>query len=883
MIKQESEKKGFELPEQLFGLDKDGFDQGEFVREFGAFFAPPKIDDESSGNTTSDNTNDLEIESLLSSFRAPESQLIPQPDSASDYQRALDILKGLKFGGFSLKEETQKPSQKQPPPTLFLPPESTMWNPETDYTQDTSLPYRMRVTGLPEYSRVETQIKVDLNIHPRPAGHLVHVSSDLIAKRKLCLKEGLEGVPEHIRRQMVYLDCYVVADSEDSLPCFKSCNICQKCIKRELKRALRRKNGLLEDGLNWVDVIPKKAIIFNLKEVVAVPESPDAILGSCGRVDLSARIVCYCRHHHAPHGFRLLFVLRDYSGAIVGRTFLAPIMIMDRKKTMEVPKRRSVDVNPLTPPLLDDESSDGKLAKRMRTSSGAVAVRRVDTGALPLSDSAALSYTGKLPTDSSMMPSFSGVLPKSVPAYAPAIQKVIPAEGPIRGGIEITLLGVNFRPGLQVKFGGTNALATHCWSESTIVTFLPPAASPGQVLVSFESEEGRADNSSVFTYTDDTDRQMIELALQIVGLKMNGKLEDARHIARRIVGTDLFDKAGGSSEATDGNYKQNLAFGASSEEEELLKLMNVCDLPESPLPNWQVCNREKQTMLHLACLKGFQRVVSALVTRGARVDCKDVNGYTPLHFAAMGGHTKVASILFKARANGALKTNGGLTAADLAGNLQIEALLREHLDDDLEGLASSGYGVLRSESMSLLLSFEEDGLRYHVSRMVERGEIADQRGKEREEVNTEFVDESDNADDEGDDGDSELPKYDDLYPGGKDVKSKTVEESEAPSEEAQLETEAESEESRTFNYYMYLTEKNKGAKFRNDKMLLFFWVPMLILFALVYVYSQFSGIAVLNERAEETVNYIREALYQFMIGKQRMETLINRQLGLESG
>ncbi|KAK7678243.1 hypothetical protein QCA50_018815 [Cerrena zonata] len=124
----------------------------------------------------------------------------------------------------------------------------------------------------------------------------------------------------------------------------------------------------------------------------------------------------------------------------------------------------------------------------------------------------------------------------------PSIQRIIPAQGPIRGGIEVTLLGFNFRPGLAVKFGSNNALATHCWSETTIVTYLPPASQPGQVLVSFENHEnmmlGGAQQQQVFTYTDDTDRQLIELALQIVGLKMNGKLEDAKNIAKRIVGSD---------------------------------------------------------------------------------------------------------------------------------------------------------------------------------------------------------------------------------------------------------------------------------------------------------------------------------------------------------
>ncbi|KAI7881167.1 hypothetical protein K492DRAFT_129222, partial [Lichtheimia hyalospora FSU 10163] len=39
----------------------------------------------------------------------------------------------------------------------------------------------------------------------------------------------------------------------------------------------------------------------------------------------------------------------------------------------------------------------------------------------------------------------------------------------------------------------------------------------------------------LFTYYNENDRALMELALQVVGLKMTGKVEDAREIAMRIV------------------------------------------------------------------------------------------------------------------------------------------------------------------------------------------------------------------------------------------------------------------------------------------------------------------------------------------------------------
>lgn len=268
---------------------------------------------------------------------------------------------------------------------------------------------------------------------------------------------------------------------------------------------------------------------------------------------------------------------------------------------------------------------------------------------------------------------------------SPCIQKIIPAQGPCRGGIEVTLLGYNFRPGLIVKFGAKNALATHCWSESTIVTYLPPSAHAGQVLVSFENEvidqAAIAQNQhTVFTYTDDTDRQLIELALQIVGLKMNGKLEDAKNIAKRIVGLDkntdgsnqgLPQQAnGGSHNASpmdqqehqmwyDNAHRavQTLTRSDLSTEEILINFMSLVDLPNCPIiiPNWNLANLQGQTLAHLACLKNYSKLVRFLISHGTKLNVKDNLGLTPFFMALTGGYRSLMELLLAYRPTWNLK------------------------------------------------------------------------------------------------------------------------------------------------------------------------------------------------------------------------------------
>ena len=94
----------------------------------------------------------------------------------------------------------------------------------------------------------------------------------------------------------------------------------------------------------------------------------------------------------------------------------------------------------------------------------------------------------------------------------PKIHRLIPAAGPTHGGIEVTILGENFHPVVQLNcvFGDVPASSTQRWSDNTLVCVLPPRAAPGVVAVWFEGFEKTNDPShpSLFTYTDESDRAL---------------------------------------------------------------------------------------------------------------------------------------------------------------------------------------------------------------------------------------------------------------------------------------------------------------------------------------------------------------------------------------
>jgi hypothetical protein len=102
--------------------------------------------------------------------------------------------------------------------------------------------------------------------------------------------------------------------------------------------------------------------------------------------------------------------------------------------------------------------------------------------------------------------------PPMAPVHQPRIHRLIPSSGPIIGGIEVTVLGSNFHPSLQLNctFGDAMASSTQRWSDNTLVCILPPRATSGVVAVWFNEIQKDEDGTPpcLFTYTDESDRAL---------------------------------------------------------------------------------------------------------------------------------------------------------------------------------------------------------------------------------------------------------------------------------------------------------------------------------------------------------------------------------------
>lgn len=341
------------------------------------------------------------------------------------------------------------------------------------------------------------------------------------------------------------------------------------------------------------------------------------------------------------------------------------------------------------------------------------------------------------PTTSNDFMNFDG--PEDVPM--PKMRRLIPGEGPMYGGVEITILGDGFYNGLTCLFGENPAIPTHYWSPTTLVCLLPPSPCPGPVVVSFKEHPlaglDGTEGVQLFTYQDDSDRALMELALQVVGLKMTGKLENAKQIAMRIVGGT--DNGSGQSSAPVAGTSVNMSANSSSVglsrqqairamtvlqnrgksrtqdfESMLIQFLRLLDF-ETQYSNDSISfrNRNGHTLLHLAVLLGFHRLVNVLIHRGIDVNSADRNGYTALHFSAWMGRMQISRMLLEAHADDEMRTNDDQSPVDLAlsrDQTDVATLLTSHretladetssTEDGAEDLVNSGRSISSQSSMT---------------------------------------------------------------------------------------------------------------------------------------------------------------------------------------
>ncbi|KAI8975294.1 hypothetical protein BDF20DRAFT_914244 [Mycotypha africana] len=210
----------------------------------------------------------------------------------------------------------------------------------------------IRVDGIPSHgakSRVETQIKLTISLTTKdgakvPYWSYVRIPEKMLARSKLRksqqqkLLDGSAAAMVSDESKVLALEARVVCESDEN----KKIKMCQGCVRRERKRAERKKDAKLNAahlGLSAAGVADeaferdrKRILLFNTEPLVNF---------STGDAVLPTRITCYCRHHNERIGFRVRFVMKNDKGNVVATGESPPIMITDDHKSSKQPTART--------------------------------------------------------------------------------------------------------------------------------------------------------------------------------------------------------------------------------------------------------------------------------------------------------------------------------------------------------------------------------------------------------------------------------------------------------------------------------------------------------------------------------------------------------------
>nr|ODN92410.1 suppressor protein SPT23 [Cryptococcus depauperatus CBS 7841] len=319
----------------------------------------------------------------------------------------------------------------------------------------------------------------------------------------------------------------------------------------------------------------------------------------------------------------------------------------------------------------------------------------------------------------------------------PSITHVIPGEGPMAGGSTIAIAGQHFSPGMVIVFGQRPA-ATEFVNGGFMQCRLPPSAFAGVVEVTIQGFGSGvvpgAGTKMLFTYTD-MEKDAMKLALAIQSHYQDSSTDAAyrltNHIPRTTNNTSQWSGSNpgvslgnnnsvainsaalvlGDSTDEDSNSQpsssdtQSIDSEASDLQSTIITFLASLDshAPGSLRASGAInlTNSSQQTFLHIASAMGFSRLVRRLIVGGAQIDVQDVNGFTPLAFAALCGRLTCARVLIEAGASYDRATAYGEMPLDLAK-------FGEHAK--VEKLLLSAVWSTNSESIGSVPAFPTDGL-----------------------------------------------------------------------------------------------------------------------------------------------------------------------------
>ncbi|KAF9148628.1 hypothetical protein BG015_009635 [Linnemannia schmuckeri] len=259
----------------------------------------------------------------------------------------------------------------------------------------------------------------------------------------------------------------------------------------------------------------------------------------------------------------------------------------------------------------------------------------------------------------------------------PKIIEVRPDHGPIRKATDVVLRGLAFREGMVPYFGCFPARDIIVETGNLMVCKAPESPLPGTVAIAIYDHLGNSfSDLSSFTYTDDSETELLILQLQLrlahraleyMHTRATGLKGNAADILRDIPGLATSPRSGSvlmmdSAEGSLTDEVREAVTMTSSEGEEVdedMPMMTLAQIEESIINTLDNIPRgmdisvqldDGTNMLHLAILLGLNYLTVRLIEEGCDLEAQDAWSMTPLMYAVLKGNEAIARILIIAGA-----------------------------------------------------------------------------------------------------------------------------------------------------------------------------------------------------------------------------------------
>lgn len=241
------------------------------------------------------------------------------------------------------------------------------------------------------------------------------------------------------------------------------------------------------------------------------------------------------------------------------------------------------------------------------------------------------------------------------PSQPPRIFEVRPDCGPIRKTTDVALRGLFFQEGMVPYFGCFPAQDIVVETSNLILCKAPETPLPGMVPITLYDSVGNSfADLSQFTYTDDTETELLILQLQLrlahraleyLHTQATGRKGDANDILREIPGLGSSSLGNGSfsggnmmSDSVPTDKDAELVI-LTREQVEAGLLTTLDQLPPGMDISFQL--EDQGNLLHLSVLMGFDRLTLRLIEEGCELDALDTWAMTPLMYAVVKGNETI--------------------------------------------------------------------------------------------------------------------------------------------------------------------------------------------------------------------------------------------------